>query len=566
MAYIFEPERPIPNSPPGGTIWKTTQDASGSIWIVHGTATWQNLVAGGASGDWSGLNGIQFGPDDVPSSGDAGNTHFAIAANTGSGAMIGFAVHSGGDEGWWTRLITPQYTRDAGAIEHNTNFGSVGREMDVVAHRGGFSTAIRALRGGAGSAGVDKRRWAPTVPEWDYVSDDGASVIYDPDDPVNDFISADQLSNRSIRSMTAIDDTFNESMQYLMGVTSSFLSTTFKYTYWCETSGYFESVSGLFHVSTDDASDINWHNKGNNKISVNPLVSGSVILSVPEINYESGDVGVVQLNLWERTGLRTWSLKETIAQLHGTTDLHTLWNSENLGFHHAFDDFGNEHVTYSDFDASIGTGVADIRVFYQTRDAGESEWEPRVQVSGLESATDADQSRTPGFVTPLGNTDALPIRIFWWNQQANRVYWNQGIQSGQTPGDPQPDPSGNSIPEPFSNIPETFGTIRPLVHLPQERKRYPISSMSFIDAMDGIYLELATVLGSRDSHDNILTSGDILDYSSNLSDYGYNQFRNTNEPLNEFSPPVFGLRSDAISSEGTVSSSMKDSRFKIKSV
>ncbi len=115
-------------------------------------------------------------------------------------------------------------------------------------------------------------------------------------------------------------------------------------------------------------------------------------------------------------------------------------------------------------------------------------------------------------------------------------------------------------------LPSYPGEIEPLGHIPRARHRHPISAFGFQDGMDGAFLSLAGVIGSIDQNGEILASGDIAELETLMDLFGSNQYRNTDSPLNEFAPPVFGLNSDAISNEGADSASVKDSEIRLETV
>ncbi|MHA2265865.1 MAG: hypothetical protein ACXAEN_26025, partial [Candidatus Thorarchaeota archaeon] len=132
-------------------------------------------------------------------------------------------------------------------------------------------------------------------------------------------------------------------------------------------------------------------------------------------------------------------------------------------------------------------------------------------------------------------------------------------------------PPPPDIPPP-SDVPETSGfesvepvQIRPLAYLPRERKRYPSSSIHFIDTMDALYLEFARIIGAQDEFGEVLNSGTLSVVGTNIDDFSYSQFRNSNEGVSEFYPSVFGLNSELVSEEGTNFASVEDSEFNIDS-
>ncbi len=105
--------------------------------------------------------------------------------------------------------------------------------------------------------------------------------------------------------------------------------------------------------------------------------------------------------------------------------------------------------------------------------------------------------------------------------------------------------------------------LRPIAYIPRERKRYPPSSIHFIDTMDALYLEMSTVIGSADRFGQVLTSGSVVVIDSNMDKFANAQFRNTDTPLNEFQPSVFGLNSKPVSNEGVSFVDVEDSEMRL---
>ena len=118
----------------------------------------------------------------------------------------------------------------------------------------------------------------------------------------------------------------------------------------------------------------------------------------------------------------------------------------------------------------------------------------------------------------------------------------------------------------FIHLPSYLGEIGPIVHIPRARHRHPISAFDFQDGMDGAFLTLAGVIGSIDQYGEILASGSLLELVASMDGFASNQYRNTEFPLNEFAPPVFGLNSDVVSNEGISGTSLKDSGIKLETV
>ena len=100
-------------------------------------------------------------------------------------------------------------------------------------------------------------------------------------------------------------------------------------------------------------------------------------------------------------------------------------------------------------------------------------------------------------------------------------------------------------------LPFSPSEIDPIPSFPKARRRYPVSSEDFQDTMDGVFLSLVGVIGNIDKHGVVLSSGDATVLRTDMDKFADEQHRNTDQPLNEFAPPVFGLSSDSISDHGS---------------
>ncbi len=248
------------------------------------------------------------------------------------------------------------------------------------------------------------------------------------------------------------------------------------------------------------------------------------------------------------------------------------------------DSSGDIYVTYAEYDPNSLHRTIWTR--YRAGGDGSGQWCDPVTV-GLSQESGADEDGdgeifpspfNPHFIRPVIDDRLYSVCVTWGDVETSggstdQVYWNCGpVLAEDIPQDPPPppppDPTGTSIPDPDSDIflDRTLEvSIQPLPYIPRERKRYPISSVNFLDAMDGIYLELTNMIGSLGAGNIILASGDIAIYGNNLNNYGIDQFKNTDNPLQEFSPPVFGIDSDIVSVDGDNNSSIGDSSFTIRS-
>lgn len=102
--------------------------------------------------------------------------------------------------------------------------------------------------------------------------------------------------------------------------------------------------------------------------------------------------------------------------------------------------------------------------------------------------------------------------------------------------------------------------------IPRHRNRYPISSEALGDALDGIFYELAKILGSLAADGSTLHAGYLSDQSDIIGEVLDLQYKDRSGDINRFQPGVYGLEDTVTGNYSTVANTCSQIREALDTV